>query len=232
MPLQLIDKQDNFELIRNEIAAILAAETLNQQALATAAGKDPNLWKFHVYIERSRPWEALKVDETPMTPIVNVWYESSNYDGDSSFIALEQTADPSIFNIDIYGAALSEKNVGDGYKSGDKTSALESQRIIRLVRNILRGVPPDSSKPGEDYTFLNLRGIVGHRKIQSINRFFTDYDKQAIPADAARITLAVRHLETSGEGPYEDLNLIQMSTEVDAGGLVRVVDYEFDTTTI
>jgi len=39
----LIDKEDNFTLIRNEIAAILAVEVASQKVLATAASKDPAL---------------------------------------------------------------------------------------------------------------------------------------------------------------------------------------------
>ena len=41
----LIDKQDSFEIVRDKIGLILASESASQQALATAAAKDPDLWR-------------------------------------------------------------------------------------------------------------------------------------------------------------------------------------------
>jgi len=227
MPLPLIDKKDNFELITNEIAAILAIETINQQALATAAGKDPKLWEFKVYVERSNPWELLPDDEEPIIPIVNVWWEGLNFDRSQSSPTLRQTSDPSVFNIDIIADSIAEKLPGTGQKVGDKAANENTKRMIRLVRNILFSVPPDSTQPGEDYAFLNMKGIVGERWIQNISRAVTDYDKQSIPVAAARIALAVKHLETGIEGPYQNLELLQAQTTFTGDGEVV---YEFDLT--
>ena len=52
----LITKSDNFELIRDEIAAILAVEIANQKALATIAEADTTLYDFDLFTERSDPW--------------------------------------------------------------------------------------------------------------------------------------------------------------------------------
>lgn len=228
MPLQLIDKKDNFELVRDEIAAILTKETANQQQLAIDAAKDPKLWAFRVFIERSNVWEPLLDTEEPVDPVVNVSFESEDFAGDQSFNALKQTANPGIFNIDIFTAQINKKNVGDGYVSSDRQAVLDCQRIMRLIRNILFSVPPDRTQPGDDYTFLNMRGVVGYRRIQGITRFQPGYKEQAIPIVAARIVLAVKYVETGLEGPYNDFDLIQLETTTTTGG---EVEYSFDLTT-
>ena len=54
---ELIDKQDNFEIVRDQIAAILVNEVASQMALATAEAKDPEDWNLQIFTERSNPWE-------------------------------------------------------------------------------------------------------------------------------------------------------------------------------
>jgi len=227
MPLPLIDKEDNFEKIRDEIAAILAKETVNQQNLATLAGKDSKLWKFDVFTERSRVWESLLDTEVPRFPVVNVWFDSENFAGNQSFNALLQTAEDGIFNIDIFTVALNKKEVATGYITADRQSVLDAQRIMRLVRNILFSVPPNNKEPGEDYTFLNMRGVVALRRIQSITFFQPEYEKQAVHIGAARLALAVKYTETALEGPDQDFELIQADTITTDGGQVI---FTFDLT--
>lgn len=227
MPLELIDKQDNFELVRNEIAAILAAETVNQQALAVLAGKNPELWKFDVYIERARIWESLTELEEPVAAVVSIYFESEDFARDQSYNALLQTADPGIFNIDIFTTALNQKNVGDGYITADRAAILDCQRVIRLIRNILFSVPADSTQPGQDYTFLNMRGVVGYRRVQSVVQFQPDYKKQAVVLAAARIALAVKYIETALEGPDQPFELLQVEATTTTDGQVII---QFDQT--
>ena len=50
MTLPLIDKLDTFEIVRDEIAAILATEIASQEALA-AGEPDPTLWRLRVFLE-------------------------------------------------------------------------------------------------------------------------------------------------------------------------------------
>lgn len=227
MPLGLIDKQDNFEKIRDEIAAILAFETANQQALAVIAGKDPKLWEFDVYVERARIWESLSSFDEPVPPVVSVYFESESFAGDQSYNALLQTADPGIFNIEIFTTALNQKNVGDGYVTADRAAILDCQRIIRLIRNILFSVPADSTQPGQNYTYLNMRGVVAHRRIQSVVQFQPDYKKQAVIIAAARIELAVKYIETALEGPDQPFELLQVQATTTTGGQVII---QFDQT--
>lgn len=225
MPLELIDKKDNWEYIRDEIASILARETGNQQVKAVEAGKNPDLWKFRVFIERSRPWEMLSEHDEVLFPIANVVFDTLNFSSSGSAVTSPQQSDGSVFNIDIVSGAFAEKSVEEGHKSADKTAVLDCQRIIRLVRNILFSVPPNSLAPGEDYYFLNLRGVVGGRRIQAINSFQTDNENQALAIAAARIVFAVTHIETSLEGPDHTLNLLQLNTTFSETG---EVNYEFN----
>src|SRR5688500_17558093 len=104
---KLIEKTDSFETLRDEIAAILAVESAQQQALALAAGENPLLWTLRVYTERSAPWaafpdvgEAVPVYET--TPVVNVSCDSSNYERSGSNVFDNQKT-VGTFNIDCYG---------------------------------------------------------------------------------------------------------------------------------
>lgn len=213
----LIDKSDNFEIVRDQIAAILTLEVASQKALAIAATKDPALWDFKVYTERSNPWEGYLDDITDLTPIVNVWYDNSNFLEASSNVVEQQTAE-AIFNIDCYAVANSSDNIAGGHNPGDQEAASAVQRVIRLVRNILMAA---------EYTYLGLRGLVWQRWPQSITVFQPQQDRGNVrPVIAARIAFRVKFSEFS---PQISGNVIELlSTTVkrtEDGQIVFVADY-------
>lgn len=221
----LIDKQDNSEVVRDQIVAILALEVANQKALATAAGKDPDLWDFGVFTERSTPWEAL-FDESAEgvvseTPLVNVWYDSSNFPGDKGDTIERQKSD-TIYNIDCYAAAVSANDrTGTGHTPGDLQASLNAQRVIRLVRNIIMA--------GEN-TYLQLRGTVWSRWFQSVNSFQPQLsDRPAIHVIGARMALAVGFNEFSPQTTPEDLETLVLAVSLDPAGKA-IVDAEYDLT--
>ena len=193
MALSLIDKQDGFEIVRDQIAAIIKAEVINQMQLATDDGKDPNKWDLKVFIERSDPWEIWnETDDNgseilPKIPIVSVWYDNEDVDDGSSSTVDCQTVE-GIFNIDIYGYGESQAT-DDGHQPGDLACVLEAQRGIRLVRNILMA--------GEN-TYLQLRGFVG-RRMPNRHQVFqpSQGDREQGHVCAARFTLKVRFPETA-----------------------------------
>jgi len=197
-PIQsLIDKQDNFELIRDEIASIIALETASQQVLAVTAGEDPTLWELKVYTERANPWE-LYLNGEVTTPIVNVWYDSYNSDGGASDTIQRQKVD-GLFNIDCYGRGTSQAS-GAGHVAGDESAAKEAQRCIRLVRNIIMSA---------HYTYLNMRGVVWRRWPQVHTMFQpqeTDRASQAVMA--CRLGLSVQFNEFSPQYEAETIELI------------------------
>jgi hypothetical protein len=191
----LIDKQDSFEIVRDQIAAILAAEISSQMALATAASKDSDDWKLRIFVERAAPWEQFLNDQTDNSPLVNVWFDSSNIDLKASNLIQRQKTD-GVFNIDCYGYGKSKSAVG-GHTPGDKEAAFEVQKAIRLVRNILMS---------SEYTYLGLQGLVWNRYPLSINVFQPQIDSQNVQnIVAGRIALQVTFNEFSPQGDESEL---------------------------
>lgn len=218
----LIDKQDNFEIIRDEIAAILATEVASQMALATAGGKDPDNWKLRVYTERSNPWEQFLNDQTDKSPLINVWYDSSNFDLAGSNITERQKTEGT-FNIDCYGYGLSRDDGGAGHVPGDQEAALEAQRALRLVRNILMAA---------EYTYLGQRGLVWQRWPQSVTVFQPQIDaRQVQQIVGARIVFRVIFNEFSEQIPTETLELVSVDVlRAEDGEIVLEADYSYPLT--
>ena len=215
----LIDKQDNVEIIRDQIAAILAVEVASQMALATTAAKDPLLWKLNVYLERSNPWEQWLNAQTDTSPIVNVWWTDSTFDDKASNV-VERQKSQTVYNIDCYGYGKCANNPGGGHYAGDETAAKEAHRALRLVRNILMSA---------EYTYLGLRPLVWRRLIQSITVFQPQQDSNtAQQVVGSRLALRVEFNEFSPQIPLETLELL--TTEVfraEDGQIVAEADYSY-----
>lgn len=216
---ELIDKQDSFEIIRDEIAAILATEIANQQALADTAGKDPDEWRLRVYTERSNPWEQFQGPDSDTSPLVNVWYDNSNFDAGASNI-MERQKTEAVFNIDCYGYGLSEDVAGGGHKAGDEEAAFAVQRALRLVRNILMAA---------EYTYLGLRGLVWQRWPQSVTIYQPQIDSRTVQQIvAARLAFRVTFSEFSPQ--VQPVTLERVATDVlrtEDGEIVVEADYEY-----
>ena len=219
MPIPtLIDKQDNFEVIRDQIAAILVLEVASQMALATLAAKDPNDFKLRIFTERSNPWEQFLNDQVDRSPLVNVWYDNSNFNLSKSNI-LERQASETIYNIDCYGFGIS-KDDGAGHKPGDREAALEVQKALRLVRNILMAA---------EYTYLGLRGLVWQRWPQSITVFQPELGSQPVQQIVgARLAFRVIFNEFSPQFELETLELLSVDVRrVEDGEIVLEADYQY-----
>jgi hypothetical protein len=219
MIAELIDKQDNFEVIRDQIAAILATEVANQMALATAGGKDPDNWKLRIFSERSNPWEQLLNEQVDRSPIVNVWFDNSNFDPAASNISERQKTE-GVFNIDCYGYGISSDEVGGGHNPGDKEAAFEVHKALRLVRNILMAA---------EYTYLGLRGVVWQRWPQSITVFQPQLDgRQMQQIVGARLAFRVVFNEFSPQVPAETLELVSVDVKrTEDGEIVVEADYDY-----
>jgi hypothetical protein len=215
---ELIDKQDSFEIVRDQIGAILLAETINQQALAIADAKDPDLWKLRVFTERSNPWEEWLNDDTDKSPIINVWFDSEDFDKSASNV-MERQKTTGIFNIDCYGYGVATDTVG-GHEPGDKNAAFESHRAVRLIRNILMSA---------NYTYLDLRGLVWTRWIRSINSFQPQQNQNSVQQIvASRFSLEVVYNEFSPQIPPEILELIHVDVfRSETGELYMDAEYDF-----
>lgn len=215
----LIDKQDNFEVIRDQIASILVLEVASQQALATTAGKDPLDWKLDIYTEQSNPIEKFLNGSSDGKPIVNVWFDNSNFEMSASNI-IERQKSTSIFNIDCYGYGLSQDDGGTGHVLGDQTAALESQRAMRLSRNILMA---------SEYTYLGMQGVVWRRWPQSMTSFQPQQeDQNVLNVLGSRISLQVEFNEFSPQYVPETLEFLSIDVlRAEDGQIVLEADYDY-----
>lgn len=194
----LIDKQDSFEIVRDQIAQILADEIAEQQVLAASAAKDTDLWNLIIFTERYSPWERFRDDKTEV-PVVNVWYDRSTFDQSASNVVDHQQVDGT-FNIDVVAQGVAKSDGGAGQIVADEAAAFNVQRATRLVRNILMA---------SQYTYLDLRPTVGRRWVQSVESFQPAQGEQATPRiSAMRLTLAVVFDEFSPQFTPETLDQV------------------------
>lgn len=218
----LINKTDNSELIRDQIANILALEVVSQMALAVTASLDPTKWKLRVYVERSNPWEQfLNPDPgADRSPIVNVWFDSATpIEGASNTVQTQKFT--GTFNIDVYGYGESKETL-TGHTPGDTAAALEVQRAVRLVRNILFAA---------GYTYLAMgRDVVSRRRVMSLNAFQPNAENTpGIKIVGARLALGVEYIETSPQVAMEILEELSGNVTRAADGAV-IAETEFDYT--
>lgn len=212
MPAQietLIDKVDQFELVRDELAAILAVESAQQQVLALAAlptPLDPRLWKLRVFVERADPWSEFQdaQDQSDATPIVNVWFDESTIDLKRSNL-VERQATEGTFNVDVYGYGIAEQTGPSTHIPSDERAARDVHRGVRLVRNILMA---------GHYTYLGMRGVVGRRYVQSIKSFQPTIDNRPVQGvHAARLALRVDFNEFSPQVQGQPFELLHVTVK-------------------
>ena len=218
----LIDKQDSFEIIRDQIAAILVNEIASQMSLAAAAGKNPNDWKLRVFSERSNPWEEFLNEQQDQSPIINIWYDNSNLVPGKSNISERQLSE-TVYNIDCYGFGVSKDDGGNGHMPGDREASLAVQKALRLVRNILMA---------SEYTYLGLRGLVWNRWPQSITAFQPQLDgRQMQQLVGARLSLRVDFNEFSPQAEPVILELLSATViRLEDGEIVINASYDYDYT--
>lgn len=219
--IPLITKDDNFELIRDKIAYILAAEGAAQVALAEAVPLDSTPWKFNVYKERINPWEAFRDGSGDLTPIVNVWYDSGTFDKSSSNVATRQKADPSRYNIDIYAFSKSTETAG-GHDPGDQAASELCQHVLKLVRNILMH---------DKYKHLDMLGVVWRRWPGQITAFQPQSGNQPLNRVAAiRLVLEVEHNETIELEDHETCEIISIDFRHEpTGQIIAEIDLDFSS---
>lgn len=216
---ELIDKQDNFELVRDQIAAILASEEASQRAIAALAGRDPEEWRLRVYAERSNPFEQWLNDQTDCSPIVNVWFDSSSFDGLAGN-TVERQKTEAVYNIDCYGFGLASDEAGGGHNPGDQAAAFQAHKALRLVRNILMAA---------QYTYLGLRGVVWRRWPQSVTSFQPQQDaRQAQQVVGVRLAFRVQFNEFSPENAPETLEFLSIDViRAEDGQILVEADYDY-----
>lgn len=201
----LIEKQDTNEIIRDQLAAILAIEVANQRTLAIADSQDPDNYSFSIHIERSKPWESEEM------PLVNVLFDNDRFDNKNSNVVERQRA-TGTFYIDCYA----KKDTTDD-SSGDELSSREADRIARLARNIIMAGP---------YTYLAFgilelgagNNIVTSRRVMRREKFQPDIRIEGYEnIIACRLTIEVEYDEFSPQVELPDFELLINSCQRDDG---------------
>lgn len=225
MITQLIDKKDNFEIVGDQIAAILKVNIANQKSLASAAGKDPALWDLRIFSERNNPWSEFQDATGPEAPIVNVWFDSSDSDRAGSSVVDEQKT-TGVYNVDIYACGISVETA-EGHDPGDESSARTLHRAIRLVRNILMSGA---------YTYLGLprkkKQFVWGREVASVNIFQPSADDATMQnIIGARIAFRVTFTEKSPQVEFENLDEIAVQViRAENGEILLQTEYHYNGT--
>ena len=137
MTLQsLIDKNDSFEIVRDQIAGILVAELANQQALAVIAAKDPLDYTLDVFIERDWPIEKwLDADGTAtaaVVPIVTVSLETMTRANAKSSIPGAKQAYEATYLIDVLARGVTSDEAGSGHRPADFSARVDCHAAVRL----------------------------------------------------------------------------------------------------
>jgi hypothetical protein len=214
--IPLIDTLEGFELVRDQIAVILATEQALQVAEATLQGKpNPDDWKLRVYRERIDPVEVFRDgDETDLSPVVNVWYDNSSTELGAGDLGTRQMV-PSQINVDCIGYARAKQD-GTGHLPGDELAALTAQRGVRIARGILMH---------GKYRYLGLgtqpNAIVGRRYVLTRTAFQpTSGGRPVQDAVGVRLTFMVDHIETIGIETYANIEQIFVTHKFDPLGAV------------
>ena len=219
----LIDKNDNFELVLAQIAAILTTEVASQMSLAFADGQDPQNWNLRIFTDAFNPWEQFR-DSPPegagRTPIVNCWWDNSPFQKEGSDVVKKQFCNGR-YNIDIYGYGCAT-NETTGHTPGDVNSALDAKRACRLVRNILMAA---------EYTYLGMRGVVMERWVESMNYYQPQIDNRGVvQASGIRIVFTVKFIELSPQVATETLEYLSATiNRSETGEVYLVADYDYTT---
>lgn len=211
----LLDTEDRAEQIRDQIAVILRANFDEQVQLAEDEDKSPEDYDAHVFVERLNPWESVR--EGDQTPVVNISVQDSQFSGQNSSAVNDQKTTTRYY-IDCIAFAES-RETEDGHEPGDLLASLEAQRVLRQVRQILMGP--------QNYV-LQLRGTV-HKRWSERTQILQPPagERSVIHVVAARLVLAVDHIERSPSIEGEPLEIVHATFERKSDGEV-LLEAQYD----
>ncbi len=193
---ELLDTPDGHEVVAAAIGNLLTVEIANQQVLAVAAGQNPEAYRADVYLSRMKPFDT-RLEDNDLTPIINVWFESANYEKHGSTVRANRA--DGTFNVDIYGFGQSKRNASSGGQTvGDKQAKQEVDRWLGLTRRIIMsaqytylGSQRANSGPDPDISNQFCYG----RWVESITTFQPELEtRAAITCVGARLALGVHYL--------------------------------------
>lgn len=182
----IIPKQ-NFELVREQVGAILFIELENQKSLQGFS------YPINVYSEYSG---GMGIEDEVN---INVSLSSSNFGGKTQ----KDSQGNTVFNIDIFSNAKETQN-----KTGSELSAIKIQKFLGMIRFILSHT---------DYKTLGFElGFLGGTYFESYEFTDQNYFVQdAANVKMCRITFAVRIQENQTMSPTNVLEGNETNVKLD-----------------
>lgn len=196
-----------FELVRDQIAAIIVNELANQITLAIADSAPTEPYEIAVTTEKTDSWNKSQF------PLVNVWYDSGNIDTSASSPANQQQGDH-FYNLDCYVEKPSEDDAGD-IVSGDTLSAKEVQRVASIIWQII--MADQNTRLQFEFRTADVpSALVAHRIFEQLTTFQPSFGDTVVEnVQALRLRLKVRHVEippvTIGVTLHDGLFVIKQS---------------------
>jgi len=196
---ELIEGPDGHEVVTAAIGAALVTEIAEQQVLAVNDGKNPEAWRADVYTNRMKSFDT-RVEGDDLAPIINVWFQSGNYEKQGSTVRAMRG--DGTWNIDIYGFGKSTRNTDNGgQEAGDKAAKDAADHWLGLVRRILMSAQytylgSPRANTGPDPSLLNQ--FCYGRWVESITAFQPELEtRAAITCVGSRVALGVHYLVDS-----------------------------------
>lgn len=160
-----------FEVVGEQIGAILSAELASQHAMAS--DDDRQAVKAHVWKERFVPFDKTEL------PAVNITFDRVDYSEQSQ----RQTNGTNVYHIDCYSAAKDSHEL-----RGDQQAKIRLHRLMGVCRAILED--PRYKRLGINYP------LIMHRRITSMAIASPDTN-DSLALAMGRLTLEVKFPETT-----------------------------------
>lgn len=213
----LIDLDTNpIQLVIDKIGEILVNESANQQALAIAGSKDPDLYKIRVFADRFNPFDNMKTDTTPIVSIKESddskeLSVSGNHGKQQKLLTI---------NIDCFGIGRAEETVA-GHRPADLDASQDGRRAANLVNKILKA--DINSNLQLDRKIVNSVNITGEQY------FEPDFDsRQMGPVVAKRLSLQCKVTDTPMiNNGIELLGVVVDVERGDSGEIYTICEYDY-----
>lgn len=201
-----ISEQTTAETIRDRIAEILKLNLVEQKELADPENK--KLFKVPVFVEAARPWEQLR--EANDSALINVSFNNDTIEASRSS-SISTRAYRGTFYIDCIASAK-----GRSQERGDQRASFSVQRLAGIVTAIMASPL---------YTYLEMRGVVHNRTIQSRD-MLTPSEKTAVENIAAcRVTIETLYNEYGAAQEKETIETISVTILSETGEVLTVAEY-------
>lgn len=225
----LLERPDNREIIRDQIAAILKVELDGQRQRAEGQGLDSEPYLVRVFTERSEPWAAFSAERKQ--PIICVWADNSTFDKGTSNVVSRQRC-TGTFHVDCYGFGVSEDSEL-GHIPADLMAVRESERTLRWARQILMsGFYTYLGFPQERYLPQGSEQVVHGRWLSTITSFQPEMEARPVERVIAnRLDLEVTFNEFATEYQGQPLEILALTMEKSPEGELLSLQYDLSGST-